>query len=429
MPKNLHEIWNLDSKEFKSLLSKKDYKNKSLMYKRITFSTLYKEKLNSFDLRIVNNDNFLDLKNKEENLNLLETIKLLKIKFSFEDLDSCDKDTLLYLYSSKFSNINISFNNLEELNIEDLYEEYLLKRNKTIKLEVSIILNELGLMKDKYINIFNSKHYTRVILESISLKKGYKTLKELTKIVKCKFNEVDDQGKILDPITREILEEDNIEMNGRCYNRSTIENILKTTKKDPFTREGISEEIWKMFSHISKDDDDDDEEEEDDDEEDVVNLDLSGENLTEMPTNFGYDITRLYLYNNQISKIPENWDSKNINELYLSNNRIAEIPEGWDSKNIDQLDLSNNKITEIPKEWDSKKIIYLDLSNNKITEIPEKWDSKNIDQLYLNNNKITKIPEKWDSKNIDQLYLSNNKISNENQMKIKNRFPNVEIIF
>ena len=105
--------------------------------------------------------------------------------------------------------------------------------------------------------------------------------------------------------------------------------------------------------------------------ENIENIDLSNQNLIEIPKGLEQfkNLRILDLYNNQISKI-ENLD-KNIDLTYLN--------------------LNNNKISKIENLDNNINLTYLDLSNNKISKIENLDNNINLKNLYLENNKITKI--------------------------------------
>ena len=438
-------IWNLSPEDLGITSSKKisEKISEKVFKKRLILANKYlnEEKLNRFDKRILTSINNSEQKEELKDLNLFDLIKFLEIKFSFSELDDIDYDTLMYINSKD--------------------------RIHKIKIDVSILLNTNRNMKDKYKNIFNNKNYINNMTNSKTLEEGYQSLK----VVKCKFNDKNEDDIVIDPITREILEEDNLEMNGRCYNRSTIRELIRTGGKDPFTRGSIPSEIRELFVNRNLFE----EEEFLDANEEVIDLsaiivDLSDQDINEMPITFGIRTKTLYLDNNSIQVISLDWDPKNIKMLSLTNNEITNIPQNWDSKNIEEIYLSYNPISletqvdirnrypniefefdfegseenrdynnenldliaeeleEIPTNFGTN-ILQLDLDTNNIQNIPLDWDPKNILNLYLTNNRISNIPIGWDSKNIELIDLRNNNISPDIYSDIRNRYPNIRIVF
>jgi leucine-rich repeat protein SHOC2 len=85
-------------------------------------------------------------------------------------------------------------------------------------------------------------------------------------------------------------------------------------------------------------------------------LDLSGQNLTELPDSIGqlYSLVKLDLNNNQLVRLPEEIGNlTRLNKLYLSNNQLKALPK---LKNINFLGVTLNrrywiKISEWKSEW------------------------------------------------------------------------------
>jgi len=111
-------------------------------------------------------------------------------------------------------------------------------------------------------------------------------------------------------------------------------------------------------------------------------LDLSGNNISELPPCLYKVEGKLYLNKNQISKI-ENIPSS-VTELHLGDNQITKIENIPNTVTV--LSLSGNQIAKIENIPNS--VIHLGLSYNKITTIENIPDS--VKTLYLNNNQITK---------------------------------------
>ena len=62
-------------------------------------------------------------------------------------------------------------------------------------------------------------------------------LKNFLSGIQCKYNNYSDKGEPIDPITYEIIPFNQLySMNDRCYNRNTILQLLRTTKKDLFNK-------------------------------------------------------------------------------------------------------------------------------------------------------------------------------------------------
>ena len=110
----------------------------------------------------------------------------------------------------------------------------------------------------------------------------------------------------------------------------------------------------------------------------VRRLNLSGNQLSgEVPSELGSlsNLTRLYLYDNQLSGVPPELGSlSNLEWLWLQRNQLSEVPSELGSlSNLEWLDLSGNQLTEIPGELGSlSNLESLYLSSNELTGcIPE----------------------------------------------------------
>ncbi|MGK7907978.1 MAG: leucine-rich repeat protein, partial [Synechococcus sp.] len=150
----------------------------------------------------------------------------------------------------------------------------------------------------------------------------------------------------------------------------------------------------------------------------LTRLDLSNNQISEIPEALAQlsNLTELYLSNNQISEIPEALAQlSNLTTLVLSDNQISEIPEALAQlSNLTELSLFNNQISEIPEALAQlSNLTTLDLSNNQINEIPEALAQlSNLTELYLYNNQISEIPEALAQlSNLTTLDLSRNPLN------------------
>ena len=94
----------------------------------------------------------------------------------------------------------------------------------------------------------------------------------------------------------------------------------------------------------------------------------------------------LYLNNNLIEEIPEDFVQHNNVIIYLQNNKIKKIPDGFHSP--DYLNLNNNDITEIPKEFSPKGLFQV--CNNPIEKIwnPELLEPSCLESLLSRNSDL-----------------------------------------
>ncbi|MDF5737637.1 leucine-rich repeat domain-containing protein [Nostoc sp. S13] len=128
------------------------------------------------------------------------------------------------------------------------------------------------------------------------------------------------------------------------------------------------------------------------------------------------NLRKLDISGNPLESIPDVITQiLHLEELILIRVELTEIPDAIAKlTNLTQLHLDGNQITQIPEAIAKlTNLTQLHLSINKITEIPEALAKlTNLTQLHLNINKITEIPEVIAKlTNLTQLHLSINKIT------------------
>ncbi|ODG98070.1 Ras family protein [Nostoc sp. KVJ20] len=145
---------------------------------------------------------------------------------------------------------------------------------------------------------------------------------------------------------------------------------------------------------------------------------VSGNNLKTLPLELLDlpNLRKLDISGNPLESIPDVVTQiLHLEELILIRVELTEIPEAIAKlTNLTQLHLRNNQITEIPEAIASlTNLRELHLDGNQITEIPEAIASlTNLRLLHLNDNKITEIPEAIAKlTNLTQLHLSGNQIT------------------
>lgn len=104
-------------------------------------------------------------------------------------------------------------------------------------------------------------------------------------------------------------------------------------------------------------------------------------------------LDRLYLYSNQLSRIPSNLP-KSLRDLRLSHNFISKVPpdsfEGM--SNLSVLLLNDNSIKEVGGALKGlESLTLLDVSHNKLKKVPESLPEM-LHQLYLESNSIDVLP-------------------------------------
>jgi internalin A len=145
---------------------------------------------------------------------------------------------------------------------------------------------------------------------------------------------------------------------------------------------------------------------------------VSGNNLKTLPLELlGLpNLRKLDISGNPLQSIPDVVTQiLHLEELILIRVELTEIPNAIAKlTNLTQLDLSYNQITEIPEALAQlTNLTQLDLSDNQITEIPKALAQlTNLTQLDLSDNQITEIPEAIAKlTNLTQLDLSDNQIT------------------
>ena len=103
-------------------------------------------------------------------------------------------------------------------------------------------------------------------------------------------------------------------------------------------------------------------------------LDLSSQNLTEIPIQANNpEIEILILDNNRIEKIP-NWIGQldNLKVLSIQNNNLTEVNDMlFNCKQLEQLYLKDNPhLSELPSLSDSNELKIIDVTNTNISYIP-----------------------------------------------------------
>ncbi|MHC5855713.1 leucine-rich repeat domain-containing protein [Nostoc sp.] len=128
-------------------------------------------------------------------------------------------------------------------------------------------------------------------------------------------------------------------------------------------------------------------------------LDISGNPLESIPDVVTQilHLEELILIRVELTEIPDAIANlTNLTQLHLSGNQITQIPEAIANlTNLTQLHLNSNQITQIPEAIAKlTNLTQLHLSGNQITQIPEAIANlTNLTQLHLNSNQITQIPE------------------------------------
>ncbi|HYX16540.1 MAG TPA: leucine-rich repeat domain-containing protein [Nostoc sp.] len=145
---------------------------------------------------------------------------------------------------------------------------------------------------------------------------------------------------------------------------------------------------------------------------------VSGNNLKTLPLELLglHNLRKLDISGNPLESIPDVVTQiLHLEELILIRVELTEIPDAIAKlTNLTQLILRNNQITQIPEAIAKlTNLTQLHLSGNQITQIPEAIANlTNLTQLHLDFNQITQIPEAIAKlTNLTQLHLDFNQIT------------------
>lgn len=164
------------------------------------------------------------------------------------------------------------------------------------------------------------------------------------------------------------------------------------------------------------------------------------------------EIVSLDLSDNEIAAVPDAINDTHIRMLSLSNNQLTSFPN-IDKMELLLLNLSGNKLTNMrslpSKDW----LKVLDLSNNQFTSITlALTEMTNLQSLLLGGNALVVLPALPDAKEMQELDISFNKLSSlpdglerltgltkinitgnpiapSEREKLKELFPNAEIVY
>jgi hypothetical protein len=127
-------------------------------------------------------------------------------------------------------------------------------------------------------------------------------------------------------------------------------------------------------------------------------LDLSGNQLSELPPNFG-NLSKLkivFFSDNLFTALPEVLsDCPQLEMIGFKANQISKVTDISIPKNTRWLILTNNQIAELPESiGNCSRLQKCMLAGNKLTHLPESMvNCRNIELLRLSANQFTTLPE------------------------------------
>jgi len=153
-------------------------------------------------------------------------------------------------------------------------------------------------------------------------------------------------------------------------------------------------------------------------------LDLSENNLKELPNIPFKNLTHLILNDNQLVKLPDDFNFPLLKVLKLNNNQIEILPDKFNFPLLVVLELNNNQLQKLPKLiYELKNLQELNLSHNKLPIIaPDILKLKKLQKLDLSHNTLTKIIPQGEFifPSLKELNLANNQLTNLGIFKFKN---------
>lgn len=226
--------------------------------------------------------------------------------------------------------------------------------------------------------------------------------------IKCQFNDLNEEGKLIDGVSYEELEANCIESGGYCFNRSTIYSVVNNgSKKNPFTGLPLSNTIIEEFTiptfvilndrryNIRLD-----------------SLIIDDPELSDLtPLSILINLKNLFLKNSRVEDLSPLSSLTSLENLGISNTRISDLSPLVRLINLKSLELNSNEIFDLRPLAGLINLRGLSLNNNRIVNL-EHLSNLPLENLHLNDNFIINISPLSQITTLKYLYLAKNHIVN-----------------
>jgi len=139
----------------------------------------------------------------------------------------------------------------------------------------------------------------------------------------------------------------------------------------------------------------------------IVYINCSNNNLTELPSNLPESLDELHCSYNKLTELPSKLP-ESLQELDCSNNNLTSLPPNL-PESLYKLYCRNNNLTSLPSNL-PESLQILECSSNKITSLPPNLP-ESLKILWCSNNKLTSLPiNLHELRNLTYVYYINNEI-------------------
>ena len=137
------------------------------------------------------------------------------------------------------------------------------------------------------------------------------------------------------------------------------------------------------------------------DDDELENLDLSRQELSQLPESFGnlHVGGNLNLGFNQLSSLPESFSNVRVGgDLHLSYNQLSSLPESFGTLKVGgDIDLDHNHLRSLPESVSNLAVGgSLVLNTNELSSLPESFGNLEVGGgLDLGSNQLSSLPESF----------------------------------